>query len=194
MTGDAFNCRVVLRRHFIACLLVLVSVPAHARSRTHAHLKDPPVKEFLDEIYRHYLGSSASEAKGIALTDPRAVRGYFTMGLASLIIEDRAIDTRPGERPALDSDPFVGLREWDISNLSIDVKEIGPFKATGTVNFTNGGKPEKVVLELQRFGYDWRIADIEWKTGSLRSVLRRKAAYMGVPLASEEETISDPKR
>jgi hypothetical protein len=78
---------------------------------------------------------------------------------------------------SIDGDPFVGHPEWNISNLAIDVKETGPFRATGTVTFTNGGKPEKIVLELQRFGPDWRIADIEWESGSLRGTFRRKAAY-----------------
>ncbi len=108
----------------------------------------------------------------LALTDAKAARAYFTVGLASLIIEDRTL-----EPPALEGDPFVGHREWDISNLAIEVKGIGAFKATGTVTFTNDGKPEKIVLELQRSGNDWRIADIDWDSGNLRGTFRRKAAY-----------------
>jgi hypothetical protein len=73
----------------------------------------------------------------------------------------------------------VGHREWDISNLAIEVKGIGTFKATGTVTFTNHGKPGKIVLELQRSANDWRIADIDWDSGNLRSAFRRKAAYDG---------------
>jgi hypothetical protein len=169
MTLNTFNWSAILRRDVVAGLIVLLSLPAHC--------KEPQVKTLLDQIYRHYIGSSVGEGKGVALTDPKIVRGYFTMGLASLIIEDRAVETRRGEQPALDGDPFVGHPEWDISNLAIDVKETGPFRATGTVTFTNGGKPEKIVLELQRFGPDWRIADIEWQSGSLRGTFRRKAAY-----------------
>jgi len=176
MTGNVFNWLAISRRHFIASLIIVLSVPAHGKD----HGKEQPIKAFLDQIYRHYVGSSTGEAKGIALPDPKAVRGYFTMGLASLIIEDRAIETRQGEQPALDSDPFVGHREWDISNMAINVKETGPFRATGTVTFTNGGKPEKIVLALQRLGSDWRIADIEWESGSLRNTFRRKAVDMGI--------------
>jgi hypothetical protein len=58
----------------------------------------------------------------------------------------------------------------------------GAFKATGTVTFTNDGKPEKIVLELQRSGNDWRIADIDWDSGNLRGTFRRKAAYHGEAL------------
>jgi hypothetical protein len=65
-------------------------------------------KAFLDEIYRHYVGSSLRDAKGIALTDAKAVRAYFTVGLASLIIKNKTL----GEPPVLDGDLFVGHREW----------------------------------------------------------------------------------
>ena len=58
----------------------------------------------------------------------------------------------------------------------------GAFKATGTVTFTNDGKPETIVLELQRSGNDWRIADIDWNSGNLRRAFRRKAAYGGEAL------------
>jgi hypothetical protein len=161
-------CRAAIsRRDLIASLIVLVPIQALGKA--------PTVKAFLNEIYRHYVGSSRGDAKGIALTDAKAVRAYFTLGLASLIIEDKTL----GKPPALDGDLFVGHHEWDISNLAIEVNQMGGFKAIGTVTFTNEGKPEKVVVELQRFGNDWRIADIVWDTGGMRSAFRRKAAYDG---------------
>jgi hypothetical protein len=174
MTANAFGRVAISRRHVIASLTTLVPIPALS--------KEPAAKAFLDEIYRHYVGSSPSDTKGIALTNAKVVRAYFTVGLASLIIEDRTLGTIQGEPLVLDGDPFVGHRDWDISNLAIEVKQIGAFKATGTVTFTNDGKPEKVVLELQRSGNDWRIAEIEWASGSLRSAYRRKAAYDGEAL------------
>jgi hypothetical protein len=174
MTANAFGRAAMSRRDIIAGVIVLVPIPTLG--------KEPSARAFLDEIYRNYLGSSISDAKGVALTDAKAVRAYFTVGLASLIIDDRTLETEHGESPVLDGDPFVGHREWDISNLAIEVKRISAFKATGTITFTNDGKPEKIVLELQRFGNDWRIADIEWDSGSLRSAFRRRAAYDGEAL------------
>ena len=47
-------------------------------------------KAFLADIYQRYVGSSAGTAKGISLNSVKTVRSYFTFGLASLIIEDRA--------------------------------------------------------------------------------------------------------
>jgi hypothetical protein len=174
MMANAFGRAPISRRDVVAGLIVLVPIPALG--------KQPTAKGFLDEIYRHYVGSSLGDAKGIALTDAKAVRAYFTAGLASLIIEDKMPDTKRGEPPALDGDLFVGHREWDISDLAIEVRQVGGLKATGTVTFINDGKPEKVVLELQRLGHDWRIADIAWDFGGLRSAFRRKAAYDGEAL------------
>jgi hypothetical protein len=172
--ANAFGRAAISRRDVVASLIVLIPIPALG--------KQPAAKAFLDEIYRHYVGSSLGDAKGVALTNEKAVRAYFTVGLASLIIEDKILDTKDGEPPVLDGDPFVGHREWDISDLAIQVKQVGAFKAIGTVTFINDGKSEKVVLELQRSGNDWRIADITWDSGGLRSAFRRRAAYDGEAL------------
>jgi hypothetical protein len=110
---------------------------------------------------------------------PLAVRSYFTWALASLILEDRAAAIEQGESPVLQGDPFTGRREWDISDFSIDVKDTSAPKTVGTVTFVNFGKPERVVLELLRSGKEWRIADVEWDSGTLRGLYRRKAAYDG---------------
>lgn len=160
--------RVLTGLAAIAALTLLVP-PARAAS-------DSGAKAFLDAIYRHYVGSSSGSAKGIALTSTKTLREYFTVGLASLIGDDRLSASKRGEPPVLDGDPFVGRQDWDISNLTIAVKEGGALKATGTVSFTNAGKAEKVVLELLRSGKEWRIADIQWDSGSLRGLYRRKAA------------------
>ena len=141
--------------------------------------KESSSMAFLASIYQQYIGSSVGSvgvATGIALPDANAVRRYFTVGLTSLIIDDRFAGTRDGEPPILNVDPFVGCQDWEISNLAIEVKEIG-VKATGIVAFINAGKPHKVVLELQRSSDGWRIAEIQWDYASLRGLFRSKAAY-----------------
>jgi len=155
--------------------LALSTLPALARQKRAG--REPAAKVFLDSIYQHYLGKSSADAAGVALTSAKLVRGYFTVGLASLILEDRATAAKRGEPPVLDGDPFVGHQEWDISNLAIEVKDTGALKTTGIVTFVNSGKSEKVVLELLRSGTEWRIADIEWESGTLRGLYRHKAAY-----------------
>jgi hypothetical protein len=160
-----------------AASLAFPVVPAFAKEKRPAG--EPAAKKFLGSIYQHYLGKSSAAAAGIPLTDAQSVRSYFTAGLASLILEDRAAATKRGESPVFDGDPFVGRPEWDISDLSIDVKDTGAPKTVGTVTFMNFGKPERVVLELLRSGNEWRIADVEWDSGTLRGLYRRNAAYGG---------------
>jgi hypothetical protein len=158
-----------------ASILAFRAVPAVARGKRHAG--KPAVEEFLGSIYQRYLSKSSAAGSGIMLAEAQSVRSYFTPGLASLILEGRAAASEQGESPVLESDPFIGRSEWDISDLSIDVKDTGAFKTLGTVTFLNFGKPEKVVLELLRLGNEWRVADVKWDSGTLRGVYRRKAAY-----------------
>jgi hypothetical protein len=174
-TGPTFSRRCLALG--FAAVLAFPTVPAFARKKHSAG--DSTAKNFLGSIYQRYLGKSSVAGAGIPLTDAQSVRSYFTAGLASLILDDRAAATEQGESPVLAGDPFIGHPEWDISDLSIDVKDTGALKTTGTVTFMNFGKPERVVLELLRLGEDWRIADVEWESGTLRGLYRRKAAYEG---------------
>jgi hypothetical protein len=186
MKPDAFVSTAVSRRGLFgicAGVIALPLLPAAARradGRPNSHRQDPGAKTFLESIYKKYVGSSTA-AGGVPLASANTVRSYFTAGLASLILEDRAAAAKRGDVPALDSDPFIGGQDWDISNLSVDVKEAGALKAVGTVTFMNSGKPGKVTVELLRSGVDWRIADIAWESGSLRGLYRRKATREGDP-------------
>jgi hypothetical protein len=167
------------RRHLVlgfGCILAFRAIPAFAGGKHHA---GSPAVEFLGSIYRRYLGKSSAAGSGIVLTDAQSVRSYFTPGLALLILQDRAAATEQGSSPALEGDPFIGRSEWDISDLSIDVKDTGALKTVGTVTFLNFGKPEKVVLELLRLGSEWRVADVKWDSGTLHGVYRGKSAYSG---------------
>jgi hypothetical protein len=166
------------RRHLgfgLASILAVQAVPAFAAGKRHP--RTPTAAEFLGSIYQRYRGKSSVAGPGIVLADAQSLRSYFTPGLASLILEDRAAATERNEPPVLEGDPFIGHSEWDISDLSIDVKDMGALKAIGTVTFLNFGKPEKVVLELLRSADEWRVAEVKWDSGTLRGVYRRKAAY-----------------
>ena len=168
-----------------ASILAFRAVPAFAGGKRHAG--KPAAEEFLGSIYQRYLGKSSAAGSGVVLANAQSVRSYFTPGLALLILEDRAAASEQGETPALKSDPFIGRSEWDISDLSIDVKDTGAPKTVGTVTFSNFGKPEKVVLELLRLGSEWRVADVKWDSGTLHGVYRRKAAYDGQGHPATEE-------
>jgi len=168
-----------LRHHIVAGFMIVLAaaVQAAGAGKAAAARQESAAKTFLSSIYQHYLGKSSGTAVGVALTNADSVRSYFTVGLASLILEDRAAAAKRGEPPALESDPFVGHQEWEISDLSVDVKDTGALKTKGIVTFTNSGKAEKVILELLRSGKEWRIADIQWDSGTLRGLYRRKAVH-----------------
>lgn len=148
-------------------LAVLLVVPALASAR----VAEPSAKGFLATIYQAYVGSSV-QAKGVPLDTPTTIRRYFSPGLASLILDEGT--TAKGNVLVLGNDPFVGREAWQISDLAIDVKESGPTKALGTVTFTNFGQPEKILIELLKVGDDWRIAEINWGSLTLRGLYRKK--------------------
>jgi hypothetical protein len=149
-------------------LVLLLALPAAGRSA------EPSAKTFLESIYKSYVGSSQNEGVGIVLAKPETVKRYFTAGLASLMLEDNRATARRNEPPTLDGDAFIGRQDWEIAALTVEVADNGPIKATGTVTYTNFGKPEKVVLDLLKVGDDWRIADIKYADGSLRALYIRK--------------------
>jgi hypothetical protein len=173
--GPTFSRRSLALGFVVALALSVVPASAGTRSRAGEH----SAKRFLGSIYQHYLGKSSAAAAGQPLTDAQSVRSYFTTGLAGLILDDRAAATKLGESPILNSDPFIGHSEWDISDLSVDVNATAGFKTVGTVSFLNFGKREKVIVELLRLGNEWRIADVAWDSDTLRGLYRRKAAYDG---------------
>ena len=162
----------ISRRAFAAGLAAALAMPAPLLARP----TDPPAtaKSFIEKIYATYVGSAQKGANGVQLDKPEHIRRYFTPGLASLILDDEAAAQKRGQPPTLDGDAFIGHQDWDIADLTVDVKEAGS-KAKATVSFTNFGKSEKVVVELLRVGTEWRIADIQWDDAStLRGLFRKK--------------------
>jgi hypothetical protein len=158
------------RRSFASGFALAVAMPAPLLARA----IEPTAKGFVERIYASYVGSTAKGANGVQLDSASDVKRYFTPGLASLILDDEASAQKRGQPPTLDGDAFIGHQDWDIADLTVDVKEAGA-KAFATVSFTNFGKAEKVVLELLRVGADWRIADIQWGDSStLRGLFRKK--------------------
>jgi hypothetical protein len=158
------------RRTFAFGMAALLIGPASA----FAVATETTPKVFLEAIYQKYVGDSAKNATGIPLDNYADIRRYFSVGLARLMLEDRASAKKRDDIPILDGDAFIGHQDWAIADLTVEVKESGPSKATGIVTFTNFGKPEKIVVETLNAGDGWRISDIAWPDGTLRELYRKK--------------------
>ena len=128
-------------------------------------------RAFVDAIYKPYL---AKKYKGADYSKPANLRRYFEPKLAGAIIADMAAAGKRNEVPTLEGDPFVDAQDWEIADLAIDIKPVGPTKARATVDFTNFRKPKTVTLELVKTAGGWRIADIMAPSGSMRQLFKVK--------------------
>jgi Protein of unknown function (DUF3828) len=151
---------------YLGALLACAMFAAHAIA---APAQQGP-QEFLDAIYQTYLGENAN---GIAITDPKAIRRYFTPPLAAAMIKDEAAAAKRREVATLDGDPFVDAQDWKIDDLKIAVKLAGA-RAVATVTFTNFGERHSMTLDLLKTPAGWRVDDIKATFGSMRKLLKVK--------------------
>lgn len=150
----------------LAMQACLVAASALAFTAT-AETSSP--RDFVNGIYRPYLDKNAN---GSPLANDTVIRGYFAPPLADAIIKDFAEAHKRGEVPLLNGDPFVDAQDWEISNLDIAVKSTGADTALATVTFMMFMKPRTVTLELANTPAGWRIAEIRWASGSLRTLYK----------------------
>lgn len=155
------------RRLFVAGLSAL---PFAGR----ATAAEPFAHAFVAGIYAAYNGK---DSKGIALDTPGKVARYFTPSLAKLINDDSAAAAKRHDVGALEGDPFIDAQDWEIGNVTIDVKEdvkgIGA-KAVATVKFKNFTDDKTVVLDLVKLAEGWRIDEIRMPSGSLRALFKKQ--------------------
>ncbi len=151
--------------HAIALLAVLIAVVPPARAA-----EDP--KDFVTALYQNYVGQ---DANGVPVTSPKA-RQVLTPGLMKLIDADAKAAAKRGEPPRLDGDPFIDAQDFDIKSFTVEIQEVGGFRAVATVTFRNeasaGNGP--MILALVRTGDEWRIDDFRGDSGSVRRYLSKK--------------------
>src|SRR5437868_14910019 len=98
------------RRGFVEAALVVAAGFGVALAAAAA--AEPTPKEFLDAIYKTYIGKNA---KGMPLDKPATMR-LFTPALRKAIDDDSKRAARKNEVPNLDGDPFVDAQDWDIKS------------------------------------------------------------------------------
>ena len=154
-------CRRAGTFFFGLILIAAVSGPALAQGASPS--------AFITSIYKPYTRKTY---KGARLDTPARIRRYFEPALANAIVKDMEADKRK-EVPTLDGDPFIDAQDWEVANLTMDVKQTGE-KALATVNFTNFRELKTVSLDLVKTSAGWRIADIRAPSGSLRELYKLK--------------------
>ncbi|HTS40975.1 MAG TPA: DUF3828 domain-containing protein [Xanthobacteraceae bacterium] len=150
-----------------ASLLGLILIAAFCGS---ASAQGASPSAFITSIYKPYTSKTY---KGARLDTPARIRRYFEPALANVIIKDMAEADKRKEVPTLDGDPFIDAQDWEVANLTMDVKQTGE-KALATVNFTNFRELKTVSLDLVKTSAGWRIADIRAPSGSLRELYKLK--------------------
>jgi hypothetical protein len=131
---------------------------------------DMSAQDFLARIYATYKGK---DAKGIDLNKRGATARYFSPSLARLI--DADVKAAKGEVGRLGADPFIDAQDFEIAAFAIEVKELAPGKALGTVKFKNFTEDETVTLELVKLKTGWRVDEIRGPTTkSLRALFKKR--------------------
>lgn len=154
------------RRAFIAAAALAAMLPVAVRA---ADTSPKAALAFLDAIYDRYR----NDGPGVMIGDRAALGRYFTPELAGIIAEDDARAAVVGEVPNLDADPFIDAQDGEIRDIAVAVAEAPGGRMAGHVTFTNSGAPKAIDLELAETADGWRIDDIRWPEGTLRSLYRR---------------------
>jgi len=145
--------------------LMLAALPAQAAQSA---------KDFVTAIYKTYVGKNAT---GISM-DSKEARKLVTPGLMKLIDADAKAAAKRREVPTPDGDPFVDAQDFEIKSFTVDIKELGPAKATATISFVDkaaSADKKPVVLDLVKVGGQWRIDDFRGgSSGSLREILSKQ--------------------
>ena len=158
---------VFSRRNLIKAAIAIVA--GNAMSVVAIAAEQTP-KDFLDAIYKNYIGK---DAKGLPL-DKAATLRRFTPALRKAIDDDSRRAAKRNEVPNLDGDPFVDAQDWDIKSFDISVQDKAANKATGTVQFDNGGEKKTITLYLVKSTDGWHIDEITTANGTLRKILSGK--------------------
>jgi hypothetical protein len=134
--------------------------------------QDSSAKQFLQEIYKHYVGA---DAPGADISKPETASRYFQPSVVELLMKpDPEYDTDEG---GLSFDPFANGQEIEIKSVDITVVSETAERAKATASFRNAGRKQTVTFELVKTAKGWRIADMSWSgtQDTLRSILAERS-------------------
>jgi len=144
---------LLLRLPALLAALVLLGVSA----ATPAYAQDDAAKQFLQGIYKQYLGKNAS---GADYSNQELASRYCDDTLTELIVRDQK--ESEGEIGRIGFDPFINGQDYQIKSVDVAITPSDPDHAKGVVGFLNFGRRQKVTYDLVRTAKGWRISDIHW--------------------------------
>ena len=158
---------MISRRRLLQTLIV---VAAGTAAPLTAYAADQSPQEFLEAIYKNYVGSNTA---GLPIDKASTLR-LFTPSLRKAIDDDAKRAAKKKDVPNLDGDPFIDAQDWDIKSFDISVKDTASDKATGTVKFKNEDEDKVITLDLVKSADGWHIDEITTADGTLRKILSGK--------------------
>ncbi|WP_158817762.1 DUF3828 domain-containing protein [Methylocapsa sp. S129] len=135
---------------------------APARAQVNAREPDPAV--WLRQIYALYHRAEKSPSDISSSTELMGKRA--SKSLAALFKRDDACEVKEGGVCALDWDFIIDGQAWTLSNVKVDALVVAGDKATVTVKFTNLAVACVNTYFFVREDGQWKIDDIETKSGS----------------------------
>ncbi len=138
-------------------------------------LPDATPQELLTSIYAYYQGGAPLEAFDRLKSFGQDAECVFEPALAAAILRAGQEAARRDEVPdALDTDPFVGGQDYEITGLTIEIVRANRDTAKARARFDNGGYPMEVLYDLVRCKNGWRIHDVQRRGTSLRRALHMR--------------------
>jgi hypothetical protein len=158
---------MILSRLLGPCLVALALAISPTLSASAA---DEQAKQFLERIYRPYIGSNGH---GLDYQSAAKSRLYFDTELNALYRKDQKESA--GEVGRLDFDPFVQAQDFAIDSVRVTIVSEQAGRAKAMAAFTNAGQPVTVEYDLVQTSGGWRIANIIWPKwkNDLKSLLSK---------------------
>lgn len=149
-----FTTPFLLRLSTLLAAIVFIGLSATAPS----YAQDDAAKQFLQGIYKQYLGKNAP---GADYSSEELARRYFDDTLTELIVRDQK--ESEGEIGRIGFDPFLNGQDFEIKSVNVTITPTDTDRAKGVVNFVNFGRRQKVTYDLIKTVQGWRISDIHWE-------------------------------
>lgn len=154
----------VLRTWALAAALAGALIAAGAPARAQVNDGEPSPAAWLRQVYDQYRRTQ--DADSGKQPDFRIVVKRASKSLAALFKKDDDCMERSGGVCALDWDFVIDGQDYRLSNIKVGAAVVAGDKVTVTVSFKNMTTPCVNVYVFVREDGQWKVDDIETKSGA----------------------------